>query len=408
MSSNKPPRNDLETLRGSSALAIQGVKAITDLVEEIHGAIVSLARPLAGKHAKPKTTRGITGLVYKSVRGITGAVGWGLDRGLAAAQRPAVAKALAPAIKHLSARLKLKSAEPYRETVRAAANGVLGDTLATTNNPLAIQMQFRQQGQALQTLPQSGKILILAHGLCMNDLQWLRDGHDHGAMLAKAFRFEAIYLHYNTGRRIHENGADFSALLEATLVSWPVPIEELVIVGHSMGGLVARSACHHAIQSQQAWVKHLTKLITLGSPHAGSPLERAGRGVDLVLGVSPYTAPFARLGLVRSAGIQDLRHGAVTPSAELPIWPKHAKLYMLACTKQKPAEQRRDLSEPVKRLIGDGLVPVKSALAQEEKPSLGLPMKIPASRQALVYETDHFQMLSSQEVAGHLIRWLKA
>jgi pimeloyl-ACP methyl ester carboxylesterase len=187
-----------------------------------------------------------------------------------------------------------------------------------------------------------------------------------------------------------------------------VPIEELVIIGHSMGGLVARSACHHAIQSQQAWVKRLTKLITLGSPHAGSPLERAGRGVDLLLGISPYTAPFARLGLVRSAGIQDLRHGAVTPAAELPIWPKHAKLYMLACTKQKPAEQKRDLSEPVKRLIGDGLVPVKSALAQEEKPSLGLPMKIPASRQALVYETDHFQMLCSQEVADHLRRWLNA
>jgi pimeloyl-ACP methyl ester carboxylesterase len=400
--------NDLNTVRGTSALAIQAVKSITDLVEEMHGAIASVAQPIAGKNAQPKKTRGMTGLIYKSVRGITGVVGWGIDRGLAAAQLPVVSKALSPAMKQLSAKLKLKSAEPYRETVRAAANGVLGDTLAATKNPLAIQMQFRQAGQAMQALQKTGKILILVHGLCMNDLQWLREGHDHGAMLAEEFDFEPIYLHYNTGRHIHENGKDFAALLEQTLKNWPVPIEQLVIIGHSMGGLITRSACHQAIQSKQAWVKHLSKLITLGSPHAGAPLERAGRGVDYVLGISPYTAPFARLGLVRSAGIQDLRYGAVTPSGELPVWPKHVKLYTLACTKQKAPTRKPELAEPLKRLLGDGLVPIKSALAQEEKASLGLPLNIPVSRQAIVYESDHFQMLGSQQVAKHLLRWLKA
>jgi pimeloyl-ACP methyl ester carboxylesterase len=400
--------SDLNTVRGTSALAIQAVKGITDLVEEMHGAIASLALPLAGKNSKPKTTRGITGLVYKSVRGITGAVGWGIDRGLAAAQLSIVSKALSPAVKQLSAKLKLKSAQPYREAVRAAANGVLGDTLAATKNPLAIQMQFRQQGQALQALPKSSKILILVHGLCMNDLQWERDAHDHGAMLAEKYGFEPIYLHYNSGRHIHENGKDFASLLEQTFKEWPVPIEQFVIIGHSMGGLITRSACHQALQSKQVWLKQLSKLITLGSPHAGSPLERAGRGVDYILGISPYTAPFARLGLVRSAGIQDLRYGAVTPSGEMPLWPKHVKLYMLACTKQKAPMSKADIAEPLKRLLGDGLVPIKSALAQEDKPSLGLPFKIPASRQAIVYETDHFQMLGSAEVAKHLVRWLKA
>jgi pimeloyl-ACP methyl ester carboxylesterase len=400
--------NDLNTVRGTNTLAIQAVKGITDLVEEMHSAIASLALPLAGKHSKPKTTRGITGLVYKSVRGITGAVGWGIDRGLAAAQLPIVSQALSPAMKQLSSKLKLKSAEPYRETVRAAANGVLGDTLAATNNPLAIQMQFRQAGQAMQMLPKNGKILILVHGLCMNDLQWRRDGHDHGAMLSKEFSFEPIYLHYNTGRHIHENGKDFSVLLEQTLKNWPVPIEQLVIIGHSMGGLITRSACHQALKSKQVWLKHLSKLITLGSPHAGAPLERAGRGVDYVLGISPYTAPFARLGLVRSAGIQDLRDGAVTPTGEKPLWPKHVKLYTLACTKQKVPTNKLDLAEPLKRLLGDGLVPIKSALAQEEKTALGLPFKIPPTRQAIVNETDHFQMLGSQAVAKHLLRWLKA
>jgi pimeloyl-ACP methyl ester carboxylesterase len=410
MTAHKPPRNDLETLRGTSALAVRGVKGITDLVEEMHGAIASLALPVVGKHAKPKTTRGITGLVYRSVRGITGAVGWGLDRGLSVAQRPIVANALAPAFRHLSAKLKLPSAEPYRETVRAAANGVLGDTLAATQNPLAIQMQFRQKGAALTPSKSNGKLLVLVHGLCMNDLQWLREGHDHGAMLAQELGYEALYLHYNTGREISESGADFAELLENTLKEWPVPVTELVIVGHSMGGLLTRAACHHAMREQHAWVKTLSKLVTLGTPHAGAPLERAGRGVDYVLGISPYTAPFVRLGLVRSAGIQGLRHGAITPAGQLPAWPKHVKLYTLACTKQKAAtnKQKVDLTEPLKRVLGDGLVPVKSALAQENIPALGLPIRLPASRQAVVYETDHFQMLSNQVVAQQLLQWLKA
>lgn len=400
--------NDLNTVRGTSALALSAVQGITDLVEEMHGASSGLALPIKSKETKPKKTRGITGLVYRSVRGITGVVGWGVNRGLDVAQLPLVSKALAPAAKQLASKLKLKSAEPYRETVRSAVNGVLGDTLAATKNPLAIQMQFRQKGEALQiSANRNGRLLILLHGLCMNDLQWLRDDHDHGAMLAQALDYEPIYLHYNTGRKIHENGADFSELLESTLKAWPVPITELVIIGHSMGGLVTRSACHQALQADHSWVKKLSKLITLGTPHAGASLERAGRGVDYVLGISPYTAPFARLGLVRSAGIQDLRDGAVTAAGELPLWPKHAKLYTLACTKQKAPADKRPLTEPLQRLLGDGLVPVKSALAQEEKTPLGLPLKIPANRQALVYETDHFELLGSQQVAKHLLRWLK-
>lgn len=401
--------SDINTVRGTSALALQAVKGIADLVEEMHGAIVNLALPLQGKDRKPHKTRGITGLVYRSVRGVTGLVGWGVNRSLDVAQIPAVSKALTPAVRQLAAKLKLKSAEPYRETVRSAVNGVLGDTLVATKNPLAIHMQFRQQGRALQPSTSNGKLLILVHGLCMNDLQWLREEHDHGAMLSEAYGYEPIYLHYNTGRHIAQNGADFAQLLEQTLQSWPVPVTELVIVGHSMGGLVTRSACHHALQEKHAWVKRLSKVVALGSPHAGAPLERAGRGVDYVLGISPYTAPFARLGLVRSAGIQNLRDGAVTASGELPTWPKHVKLYALASTKQKASASlgATDLAEPLKRLLGDGLVPVKSALAQEEKTALGLPLRIPANRQAVVYETDHFQMLNSQAVAKHLLRWLK-
>jgi pimeloyl-ACP methyl ester carboxylesterase len=408
MSKQASPSSEVDTLRGSSALAIQAVQGITQIAEELHAAIASLTFPVAAKNAQPSQTRGITRFVYRSVRGITQAVGWGMDQGLKVAAQPAIAKLLHPATSKLASQLKLSRAAPYRERVRAALNGILGDTLAEANNPLAIPMQFRQQGQSLVSLPKKRKLLILVHGLCMNDLQWLRDGHDHGAFFASELGYEPVYLHYNTGRAMVDNGASLADLLEGTLKAWPVPIEEMVIVGHSMGGLVSRSACHHALQAKHAWVQHLSKLITLGTPHGGAPLEKAGRGVDRVLGISPYTAPFVKLGLVRSAGIQDLRHGAIAPSDEKPLWPRHVKLYALACTKQKAPTHPSDLTAPFKRLLGDGLVPIKSALALDDKPSLNLPLKIPASRLAVVDETDHFQMLGSLEVAQYLVRWLKA
>lgn len=98
-------------------------------------------------------------------------------------------------------------------------------------------------------------------------------------------------------------------LLEALLHAWPVPLSELVIIGHSMGGLVARSACHFGAVAHHDWLRRLDKLVFLGTSHHGAPLERGGNSVDMLLGISRYTAPFARLGKVRSAGITDPRHG---------------------------------------------------------------------------------------------------
>src|SRR5439155_25889866 len=139
--------------------------------------------------------------------------------------------------------------------VIAALNGVLGDHLAAQETPLAIETHWRCGGQALPlsrvalaaALPQaSDKHVVLVHGLCMNDLQWQREGHDHGAALARDLGYTPLYLHYNSGLHISENGRQFAQLLETLIAHWPSPVEELVIVGHSMCGLVARSAWHYA------------------------------------------------------------------------------------------------------------------------------------------------------------------
>ena len=378
-------------LRGASKGIIDAVAGITNIVEQMHRTVLGLS-PIVGK-APTDRTSGISGFVYSSVRGVTYAVGAGLD----------------VAFSQLTPYLKTKSEFPQREAMLAALNGVFGDYLAETHNPLAIPMQLRQQGRALSSKNvRNGRLVVLVHGLCMNDLQWNHErsdhsaSHDHGAALARDLGYTAIYLHYNSGRHIATNGKEFAGILENLVNDWPVPITDLVIIGHSMGGLVARSACAHAKVAKHLWLKRLKKLIFLGTPHHGAPLERAGNWLDILLDVSPYSAPFSRLGKVRSAGIKDLRHGSIldaktSANTSPPCLPKGVKCFAIAATKQMKKGAG-------KRLPGDGLVPVNSALGVHNDAALSLP--IPPSRQHISYGLDHFDLLSSADVYDQIHRWL--
>ena len=217
------------------------------------------------------------------------------------------------------------ASSPQREALLSALNGVLGDQLLDSANPLAISMSLRQDGQSLpldkaalaQRLPAAtGKILVLVHGLCMNDLQWRAAAGrpDLGEGLAQALGYTPVYLHYNTGLHTSVNGGQFAALLEQLLQAWPQEVEGLSLLTHSMGGLVARSCLPQRGAQGMDWPGRLRHLVFLGTPHHGAPLEKVGNWVDTVLGSNPVTRPFAKIGQVRSAGITDLRHGNVLPA----------------------------------------------------------------------------------------------
>lgn len=390
-------------LRGISRITVDAIAGVVSLVEAMHVNIASAPWILGA--AKQGPTTGITGLVYRSIRGVIGVVGHGLDRLLG----------------QLVRELGEGSSWPGREALLAVLNGVLGDYLAVSKNPLAIRMCVRRDGrplameaQALTTAipPPGDKLLLLLHGLCMNDLQWKRQGHDHGAALARDLGYTPVYLLYNSGRHISVNGRECAEVIEALLKAWPVPLKELVFIGHSMGGLVARSACHYGATARHAWLRRLDKLVFLGTPHHGAPLERGGNWVDILLGVSPYVAPFARLGKIRSAGITDLRYGNLLDedwegrdrfarTGELrravPL-PEGVACYTIAASTGKRAG---DLSD---RLIGDGIVPLKSALGLHENPGLALP--IPESRQWIGYGMNHLDLLSQPEVYAQIRKWL--
>jgi hypothetical protein len=389
-------------LRGVSRLTIDAVAGLTDLVEAVHHTIARAPGPLGRPVRGP--TRGITGLVYRSVRTVTGLVGHGLDRLLA----------------QLAPELGEQSSWPAREAVLAALNGVLGDYLAARGNPLAIRMRLRHDGQPLEreasslaaSIPRpDGKLVVLVHGLCLSDLQWTRRGHDHGAALARDLGYAPVYLHYDTGLHVSTNGRAFAGLLEALVGQWPVRLEALAIVGHSMGGLVARSAHHYGTIAGHGWVRQLRKLVFLGTPHHGAPLERGGNWIDVILEASPYTAPFARLGKIRSAGITDLRYGNLLDedwegrdrfarSARRPRsvpLPEGVQCYTIAAT------TRNDAGDFSDRLVGDGLVPLGSALGRHRDP--GRTLAFPASGLWIARGTSHLDLLS-RPVYARIRKWL--
>ncbi len=383
---------------------MDGVTGVTDLVEALHAAILHLPS-VVGRPA-PSATSGIPGFVYRNIRGIAGLVGTGIDRSL---------DAIAPV-------LGVSTRSPRREAARAIANGVLGDHLETSGNPLAIQMQMCMGGATLPTAGHasagapgvSGRVLVQVHGLCMNDLQWRYRGHDHGQALARELDYTCLQLHYNSGRHVEANGREFATLLESLLATWPVPLEELVLLCHSMGGLVSRSALDHAVSSGLRWSTLPTRVVFLGTPHHGAPLERAGNWVDTLVAITPYSAPFARIGKLRSAGIQDLRHGNLhgrdgidsqgNGRADLrrpmPL-PPHVVAYAIAVS-SAPAPVSTAGSRSVR---GDGLVPIASALGQHRQKALDL--RIPRSRRWIGYGCNHLEILGSKRVYQRLLRWLQ-
>ena len=371
-------RTHVSDARGASRLLLDGSAGVVDVVERMHRTIQR--RPWPVGQPVQEVTRGITGFVYRSVRGSMRVIGRGLDASLAP----------------LEGLLPAGETTPGREVFVSIVNGVYGDYLARTENPLAIEMQILHDSTA-----PTDRLLVLAHGLCMSNQQWTRDGYSHGAALADALGFTPLYLRYNSGLPIAENGRLLADRLETLVRNWPRPVRELTILGHSMGGLVARSACLAAAEREYQWPQSLRRLVFLGTPHHGAPLERGGHGLDYLLALSPYSAPFTRLGKSRSAGIQDLRHGTITADGHRPVpLPADVKCYAVAASL---GERRSPLKD---RVVGDGLVPLDSALGRH--PERARALRIPKQHRWVGFGMGHLELLHRPEVYAQLHEWLAA
>jgi pimeloyl-ACP methyl ester carboxylesterase len=390
-------------LRGISELSIDAIHGITHIVESLHGVIQSKFL-ISNNKTTEHTTQGIAGFIYRNIRYMTSLVGSGIDK-------------ILENIESLVASDKSTNKVSYsREALIAALNGVLGDHLLTRKNPLAIKMQFRFHGQNLtvdqvqeQIKSSNGKVLLMIHGLCMNDLQWTKLDHNHGDELAKELGYSPIYLHYNTGLHVSENGQHLSDLLERIHQSSESKIE-LNILAHSMGGLLARSACEQARFDQKDWLPSLKRVVFIGTPHHGAHLERLGNWVDSILSLSQYTKPFSKLGKIRSSGITDLRYGNLLESdwdhedrfeptgdqrSPVPLL-KDIEYFAIAATSKK-ANTANDGK------LGDGLVNINSAFGRHKKHAFDLDMK--KANLFIVDETSHMQLLGCKKVYSKIKEW---
>ena len=402
-----PRRFRPSDLRGSARLAVQATAGVTRIVEGVHQSVLASLGLPGG--AKPGRSRGLTGMVYQGIHGVTRLV----DQGLQAALWR-----LEPLLDRVMAGHDPDEPSVEREAVLSALNGVMGDRLAADGNPLALSMQLCQDGrpldlQALRSRQDvSGKLLLLVHGLCMNDLQWQHAGHDHGVHLAKELGYTTVHVRYNTGLHTSVNGRELASRIEDLVAAWPVPLEDFSVLAHSMGGLVVRAACHCGAEAGHAWPAQLRRIVFLGTPHHGAPLERAGHWVDVLLGSTPFSRPFARLARLRSAGITDLRHGHILDAdwsghdrfsrrsdRRLPVpLPPGVACFTVAATL---AARRSRVAD---RLVGDGLVPLRSALGLHDNSARQL--AFPRSHQYLAYRTGHLDPLSDPAVARQLVAWL--
>lgn len=362
-----------DDLRGLGTAVVTATTGVTDVVQGMHDAIGAV--PI------------FTDLTYRSIRGVTRLVGSAVD---------AVVDALSPFLGD-------SAPGPQREAVVAALNGVVGDHLAATQNPLAIEMALRPP---LDGWHDGQVLLVMVHGSSASDLQWRWEGHDHGVALAMELGFTPLYAHYNSGLHVSDNGDLLAAHLDAVACDF----RDVVIVAHSMGGLVSRAALFAGEAAGQGWRDKVRAFVTLGSPHHGAPLERGGNLIETLLGVTPWTAPLKTLARLRSAGITDLRHGTIVEAdwqgrdrfergpdrrTSTPL-PEDVRCYAIAATGSGEGTALHELA-------GDTLVPVTSALGHHDDERLRL--RFTATR--IVYGTHHLGLLSSQVVYAQLVEWLK-
>lgn len=301
--------------------------------------IRSLSEIAAGSLAQPGVTaHGVHSAVAKRVFSLLGPIGAPvrvMHDGISAASYRAIGGALRAPLqaggRALAGRAREGSAaiadSRGGSLALGALNGIAGDRLARDHPDLALGLTVRRGGRDVALDPDAlakafpdatPRLAVFVHGLCETDAAWKlgssgeRSSPSYGSRLRAELGYTPIYLRYNTGLRVSENGRRLTEALDALVASWPTQIEELALVGHSMGGLVARSACHYSERQEHVWTEHLRHVFCLGTPHLGAPLERAAHAASWTLGRLPESRPFADLFFNgRSAGIKDLRYGSL-------------------------------------------------------------------------------------------------
>lgn len=410
----------LSRARGALMLAAEAVDHVVARVHEFHRAISDLPfgtlrrLPVIREGSTPVRNLhdGITDGVYGAIRGTAKILFTTADAALRRVERSPLQALAAP--KPASRRTQ--------DDVIAALSGAVGDRMAARRNPLAIRVGVYREGQRVRLNAEAvraafpaatPRIAVFLHGLCGNENVWemFRRENDaqtdpYGERLARDLGYTPVYLRYNSGLHISLNGRSVARLLERLHDQWPVPVQDIVLIGHSMGGLVARSTADVAATRGASWIGALTQIVCLGSPHLGAPLEKAVHVGTHFMHRVPLSRPIAKLLDARSLGIKDLRWG-YTRDAEWKgrdpdaFWTRDREQsapvpgvryrFLGTCLTQDP-------QHPLTRAIGDGLVRLPSSLATD----------IAGADGAFHPQVDHLRLLNHPQVYAQLRAWISA
>jgi pimeloyl-ACP methyl ester carboxylesterase len=404
-------------MQAAGRLAGDMLAAAPGLVRDTHRAISGRVFDALGATAGPVrvTHDGIAGAVYATVR-------------LASKAAPRLAVRAAAGVQ-LVGGPTLTSSRVGR-MAHGAVNGMWGDMLAERHPDLALPMGMRLDGRDVPVAPAAlataypdatGRIVVFIHGWCDNAESWQRHALqrldsegapigavDYGTALRRDLGYTPVYVRYNTGQHISDNGRALADLLTSLHACWPVPVESIALIGHSMGGLVARSACHAGVAHR--WASDVRHVVCLGSPHLGAPLEKGVNALAWALARVPETQGAARLINTRSRGVKDLRFGScaeadwcdVDPDeflrdrcTEVPFLPQATYCFVAATVSKDPGSVAG-------RLLGDVLVTWPSAAGH------GRRRRIPfdPDRGRHIGGLHHLQLLNSARVYPLLRDWL--
>lgn len=377
--------------RGLQSLVHQAVDAATELVDLGHESTMRSVRritdPIEPLREPIRLVDGVRRFVTRSVltaiQGVNLAVDVASGAVLSAAERvsgepPSVESEEAVPLRSDA----IRTGAWVGDAALGLVNGAVGDRLSATRNGLDLSMVFRVKDRYVEpdrdtlraVVPDARpRVALFVHGLATTEWSWSlqaetyhgEPGANFGSLLERDLDFTPVFLRYNTGRRVSENGRRLAAEIQRFVDAYPVPIEDLTLIGHSMGGLVIRSACHYGALGEQTWTSHVRRVFCLASPNRGAPLAKLGHALTDVLDAIdlPATKIIARILSARSAGIQDLRHGAVLDDDRLlpdavasdVAWLPEARHYFVSATVTD------DPDHVIGRLVGDLLVRVPSA-----------------------------------------------
>jgi pimeloyl-ACP methyl ester carboxylesterase len=391
-------------------LSFDELAGAVDGLRDIHSSIADRAFTAVGPMGAPARWMHdqVSGAVYAGLRGSARGAGRLADQAMQ--RRPGWGGRVA-------------STTPGGAAVVAAIDGLIGDTLERRQSALHQAMSVRVDGHAIEIdrTPLAGaypratpRIAIFLHGLMETEFSWRlgarRSGGTYGSLLERDLDITPVYVRFNSGRHVSENGRSLGELLELLVDQWPVPVTDVALIGHSMGGLVARSAAYQASGQGMRWASSVRHVVSLGTPHMGAPLEQIVHYASAGLAVLPETRPFGRFLRRRSAGIRDLRQGSLVDEDWLDRDPD--ALRAVACTEVPlldgathcfvTATVTRSPRHPVGRLIGDYLVLQPSGSGRSRSRRIGF-----EDRYGLhVGGANHFALLNHPQVYAQLRDWL--